>query len=102
MQIVLEVVRISQIPGNFEDTGHKIYDRLNMGVKAVEFRMIPRFFVWTNILFEQKEFLLPELEKTVGEAGWAGMDQEFGSPLHPSGYIEYTIVYIGWEFEREI
>lgn len=39
---------------------------------------------------------------TVGGAGWAGMDQEFGTPLHPSGYIEYTVVSIGWEFEREV
>lgn len=38
--------------------------------------------------------------KTVGGAGWVGKAQEFGSPLHPSECIEYTVVYISWEFER--
>lgn len=48
------------------------------------------------------EFLLHELEKTVGRAGWVAKEQEFGSLLHPSGYIAYTVVCINWEFERAV
>lgn len=44
------------------------------------------------------ELLLTELGKTVGRAGWVGKDQEFVYQL--SGYIEYTVVYISWEFKR--